>query len=174
MDKNKVKLNNADHAICIDLLARIKGLSSAEEYFENLQNSSKTKTYGALLHRYCKEKALDKVVDLFEKIKDINCASTLNYNTLMMLYLSIGQPEKVKLLAEEMEEKNIDADLYTYNQLINGHALLKDFDSVEKVLEKMEANRVKHDCFTYGISQRFIWILASLRRQNQLLQRWRK
>lgn len=144
-------MNNADHAIRIDLLAKTKGVASAENYFENLHESSKTKkTHGALLNCYCKEKMLDKAVELFEKMKSLDCTSTLNYNTVMTLYLSTGQPEKVILLAEEMEAKNIALDLYTYNQLMNSHALLKDLDSVERVLEKMETKKVKCGWFTYG------------------------
>ena len=41
-----------------------------------------------------------------------------------------------------MKEKNIALDLYTYNQLMNSYAALKDIDAVERVLQMMEARRL--------------------------------
>ena len=125
-------MNNADRAIRIDLLGKAEGVASAEKYFNSLEGSAKTtKTYGALLSRYCKEKMFEKAVELFEEMKELSFTSPLNYNNMMSLYLSIGQPEKVPLLAKEMEERNIAADRYNYNQLMNAYAALKDYNAVE-------------------------------------------
>lgn len=147
----KNKLNNTDRAILIDLLAKTDGIASAEKYFNSLEKSSKTKkTYGALLRCYCNENMLEKGTELFEKMREMNLAPTvLNYNNLMSLYLKSGHPEKVFLLAQEMEEKKI-ADLYTYNQLMNSYASVKDYEGVEKVMEKMRRNGIKRDWFTFG------------------------
>lgn len=143
-------MNNVDHAVCIDLLAKTKGVSLAEEYFNNLEESSKTlKTYGALLSCYCKEKMIDEAADLFEKIKELSFASTLNYNNVMSLYLSIGEPDKVLLLAKEMEGAKIAADKYTYNHLMKGFASMKEYDAAEGVLERMRKDKVTPDWFTY-------------------------
>ncbi|KAL6964649.1 hypothetical protein U1Q18_035705 [Sarracenia purpurea var. burkii] len=151
MEKGKKKMNNADRAIRIDLLFKTEGLGSAEKYFDSLEGSAKTtKTYGAILNCYCKEKLLDKAVKLFEEMKELSFASTLNYNNMMSLYLSMGQPENVPFLAKEMDEANIAADKYTYNQLMDGYASLKDYDAVEGVLERMRTKKVVADWFTYG------------------------
>ncbi|KAL2529061.1 Pentatricopeptide repeat-containing protein [Forsythia ovata] len=151
VENSKIEMNNADRAIRIDLLFRIEGLDSAEKYFNSLQVSAKTnKTYGALLNCYCKEKISDKALETFEKMKLLSYTSTLNYNNLLSLHWSMNQPEKVLSLAQEMEEDNIAADIYTYNLLINSYASLKDIDAVEGVLEKMKRNKVKYDWFTYG------------------------
>ncbi|KAK9291660.1 hypothetical protein L1049_019609 [Liquidambar formosana] len=151
MERSNNKMNNADRAIWIGLLAKTEGVASAENYFNSLQDSAKTKkTYGALLNCYCQENMLAKATELFEKMRELNLASdALNYNNIMSLHLRVGQPEKVHLMAKEMEE-NIPADRYTYNHLMNSYASLKDFDAVEKVMEKMETNRVKHDWFSHG------------------------
>lgn len=123
MGNSKNNLNNADHAIRIDLLA----------YFNSLQESAKTtKTYGALLNCYCKKNMLEKAEELFKKLKELNfVSSALSYNNMISLYMRVGQPEKVPSLVHEMEEKDILADLYTYNLLMNSYASIKDFNAVE-------------------------------------------
>ncbi|KAL8094143.1 hypothetical protein AgCh_035853 [Apium graveolens] len=144
-------MNNSDRAIRIDLLAKTEGLKSAEKYFDNLQGTAKTKkTYGALLNCYCKEIFLEKALNLFERMKELRLSSTLNYNNMMSLYLNLDKPEKVPILAEEMEWENIIFDLYTYNQIMNSYASLKNFDAVEGVIEKMNKNKVMFDWFTLG------------------------
>lgn len=151
MENSKIEMNNADRAIRIDLLGKIEGLDSAEKYFNSLQVSAKSnKTYGALLNCYCKEKILDKAQEIFEKMKVLSYTSTLNYNNMLSLHWNMDRPDKVLLLVQEMEEKNIAADIYTYNLLINSYASLKDIDAIEGVMEKMKRNKVKYDWFTCG------------------------
>lgn len=151
MESKTSLTNDADRAVRIELLAKGKNLDSAEEYFNGLQDSEKTtKTYGALLSCYCVKKHLEKASELFEKIKEVNAISTLNYNNMIYLYLQTGQPEKVVALVQEMEQNKIDRDSYTYSQLINSYGMLKDIDAAEGVIEKMKADNVKIDSFTYG------------------------
>ncbi|XP_027107962.1 pentatricopeptide repeat-containing protein At4g01990, mitochondrial-like [Coffea arabica] len=151
LESSKIEMNNADRAVQIDLLAKAKGIASAEVYFDGLQGSAKTnKTYGALLNCYCKEKMLDKAVQLFAKMKELNFTSTLNYNNVMSLYLSSNQPEQVPLLVQELEQNKLKADKYTCNLLINSYASSNDINAAEKVLEKMKKDKVKYDWFTYG------------------------
>lgn len=150
MEKVKNQMNNADQAVRIDLLAKIEGLASAEEYFNNLEESSKNpKTYGALLGWYCREKMIDEATDLFERMKGLSFTSACNYNNMMSLYLSIGEPEKVSLLAKEMGEAKIAADTCTYNKLLRGFASLKDCDAADGVLERMGKDKVMPDWLTY-------------------------
>ncbi|KAG5525445.1 hypothetical protein RHGRI_031937 [Rhododendron griersonianum] len=152
MEKVKNQMNNADQAVRIDLLGKIEGLASAEEYFNNLEESSKNlKTYGALLGWYCGEKMVDEATDLFERMKGLSFTSACNYNMMMSLYLSIGEPEKVSLLAKEMEEAKIAADTCTYNKLLRGFASLKDCDAADGVLERMGKDKVLPDWLTYAI-----------------------
>ncbi|KAK6911650.1 Pentatricopeptide repeat [Dillenia turbinata] len=151
MDKSKNRMNNADHAVRIDLLAKTKGIDSAESYFNKLEKSGKTKkTYGALLNCYCGEAKLDKALELFQEMKKLNFVTgTLTYNNLMSLYMKVGQPEKLPAIVKEMEEKNITADGFTHSLLINSYAALKDFESMEAVMKKIEQN-TKDDWFMYG------------------------
>ncbi|KAL0375833.1 UNVERIFIED_CONTAM: Pentatricopeptide repeat-containing protein, mitochondrial [Sesamum calycinum] len=151
MESSKLEVTNADHAIRIDLLWKTGGLASAEKYFNSLQASDKTsKTYGALLGCYCKERVFDKALEIFEEMKVSNYMSTLNYNSLASLYYSMEQPAKVVSLVQEMEENNIAPDIYTYNMLINSYAAMKNLDAIDGVLEKMKSNNVECNLFTYG------------------------
>ncbi|CAH9107722.1 unnamed protein product [Cuscuta europaea] len=151
MNSKKFPANDADRAVRIELLAKAKNLDSAEEYFKLLPESEKTaRTYGALLSCYCLPKHSEKACDLFEKMKEENVTSTLNYNNMMKFYLKTGLPEKVPELVKEMEENKIDLDVYTYNLLMNSYGALKDLDAAEGVLEKMTSNNIEIDSFTYG------------------------
>ncbi|KAI3448487.1 hypothetical protein Pfo_005152 [Paulownia fortunei] len=151
MESSKLEISNADQAIRIGLLCKTEGVASSEKYFNSLQVSEKTnKTYGALLGCYCKERVFDKALEIFEEMKLSNYTSTLNYNNVLALYYSMEQPEKVFSLVQEMEEKNIAPDHYTYNLMINGYAALKNLDAIEGVLEKMKSNNVEYNLFTCG------------------------
>ncbi|KAJ8572793.1 hypothetical protein K7X08_009304 [Anisodus acutangulus] len=175
MESSKIMITNGDRAIRIDLLAKTKGTDSAEKYFDSLQESEKTsKTYGALLSCYCRHKKFDKGLKLFEKMKELNLTSTLNYNNVISLHLSNGQPEKVYVLVQEMEQRNIAADLYTYNQLMKSYASVKDIVSVEDVLEKMEKHQVKIDWFTYGNLAGIYINTGYLDKANGILQKMEK
>lgn len=175
MEISKITISDADRAIRIDLLAKTEGTDSAEKYFDSLQESEKTsKTYGAILWCYCRQKKLDKALKLFEEMKELNFASTLNYNNVISLYLSNGQPEKVPPLVQEMEQTNIAADLYTYNQLMTSYVSVKDIVSVEDVLENMENNQVKLDWFTYGNLAGMYINTGDLDKANGILQKMEK
>ncbi|XP_057778812.1 pentatricopeptide repeat-containing protein At1g02370, mitochondrial-like [Salvia miltiorrhiza] len=149
IDSSNLQITAADHAIHIDLLGRAEGLASAEKYFDSLSEKT-SKTYGALLSCYCRERALDKALETFEKINEFNHASTLDFNNVLSLYYNLAKPEKVVSLVQEMEEKNIAPDIYTFNMLINSHAALNNLDALEGVMEKMENSNIKPDLFTYG------------------------
>ncbi|XP_073132609.1 pentatricopeptide repeat-containing protein At1g02370, mitochondrial-like [Henckelia pumila] len=151
MEKSKVAMQNSDQAVCIGILHKTKGLASAEKYFDGLQDSDKTqKTFGAIINCYCNAKVCDKALETFEKMKELNYAVTVNYNSMLALYYKMDQPEKVVSLVQEMEAKHIALDIYTYNLLLNTYAVLENFDAVEEVLEKMKGNNVECCLFTCG------------------------
>ncbi|GAA0177804.1 hypothetical protein LIER_42153 [Lithospermum erythrorhizon] len=151
METSDMGVNNSDRALEIDLLCKNEGIESAEKYFNELQQSAKTnKTYGALFSCYCREKNLDKALELFEKMKELGFVSTLDYNNLISVYLKTGQPQRLHSIVEEMEQTSVSLNIYTYNILINSYASMKDFDAVEGVLKKMKSKEIRYDWFTYG------------------------
>ncbi|KAK6143846.1 hypothetical protein DH2020_024194 [Rehmannia glutinosa] len=131
-------------------------LVDLSSYFRSHKNfraalqKKQIKRHGALLGCYCRERDFSKAFEIFEEMKILNYSTTLNYNNMLSLYYGTEQPEKVIALVQEMEEKNIAPDLYTYNLLINSYAALKNLDAIEGVLEKMKSNNVECDLFTCG------------------------
>ncbi|KAJ6847257.1 pentatricopeptide repeat-containing protein-like, mitochondrial [Iris pallida] len=135
-----MKISYGDHAIRLYLIAKVKGVKSAEDYFTNLPESAKNQlTYGALLSCYCSEKMEDDAVTLYEKMKELKLVSgTLVHNHLMTLYTKLGQPEKVPTILEEMKANNVAPDNVTYCILMNSYASLNDIESVERVINQLE------------------------------------
>ncbi|XP_042490125.1 pentatricopeptide repeat-containing protein At4g01990, mitochondrial-like [Macadamia integrifolia] len=146
------KFTHGDHAIRIDLLSKVKGVAAAEQYFNGLRESAKTKeTYGALLNCFCQEKMTDKAMALFKEMERLKFASTLAYKNLMCLRMSLGEHKKVQQLAQEMKQKNIPQDVFVYNILMNSYASLKDIEGVERVMEEMKAaDGIQIDWATYA------------------------
>lgn len=145
MESHNYILKQKDYAIHLDVIARVKGIAAAENYFNGLPLSSKTySTYGALLNCYCYEKMSDKALDLFGKMVTENMVSTpLSFNHLMIMHIKLGQPEKVVCLEEQMKKANVQPNTSTYNLLMNGYALLDDIKGVERVFREMTEENEK-------------------------------
>ncbi|XP_043687203.1 pentatricopeptide repeat-containing protein At1g60770-like [Telopea speciosissima] len=141
LEKKGVWLSRSHNAKKIDLLYRTKDIMSAEKYFTGLPNPAKNEyTYAALLNCYCREKIIDKAMELVKKMRELNFdATTFAYNSLMTLYMKLGEPEKVPLLAQEMKERQIVPDLCSYHLLMSSYASLKDTEGMERVVEEMNA-----------------------------------
>ncbi|KAJ6821959.1 pentatricopeptide repeat-containing protein-like, mitochondrial [Iris pallida] len=135
-----MKISYGGHAIHLYLIAKAKGVQSAEDYFTNLPESEKKQEiYCALLSCYCSEKMVDKAATLYKKMKELKLVSgTLVHNQLMMLYMKLGQPEKVPTILEEMKATNVAPDNFTYRVLMNSYASLNDIESVERVINQVE------------------------------------
>lgn len=145
MESHNYILKQKDYAIHLDVIAKVKGIAAAENYFNRLPLSSKTYSiYGALLNCYCYERMSDKALDLFGKMVAENMVSTpLPFNHLMIMHIKLGQPEKVVRLGEQMKKANIQPNTSTYNLLMNGYALLDDIEGVERVFREMTVENEK-------------------------------
>ncbi|XP_065031471.1 pentatricopeptide repeat-containing protein At4g01990, mitochondrial-like [Musa acuminata AAA Group] len=135
-----MNISYTNHAIRLDLISKVKGTESAEEYFSQLPEPAKNeRTYGSLLNCYCSGKNADKAISLYNHMKDRNIASsTLVHNNLMSLYMKLGQPENAITQFQEMKSKNIVPDNLTCCILMNCYASLNDIVSVESVIKEME------------------------------------
>ncbi|ONK67603.1 uncharacterized protein A4U43_C05F1800 [Asparagus officinalis] len=140
MEKRGFGINESIHAMRLDLIAKSKTPEIAEKYFSKLPELAKNQfTYGALLNIYCQEKAADKALSLYEKMKELNLASnTLVTNNIMTLHLKLGQHEKIPTLFQEMESLKISPDRITYGILMSSYASRNDIESVEKVVDEMK------------------------------------
>ncbi|MQM01999.1 hypothetical protein Taro_034763 [Colocasia esculenta] len=133
------ELSDSDYAVRIDLINKVFGTAAAEEFFEGLPSTAKNcETYTALLHAYAGAKLVEKAESLFERIKESSVPlSTLAYNEIMTLYVSIGQADKVILVAEELRNSSVSSDLFTYNLWISACAYKMDIDGIRKILDEM-------------------------------------
>ncbi|KAJ4759165.1 Pentatricopeptide repeat-containing protein [Rhynchospora pubera] len=141
---NRFFNSSSDMAIQLDLMGKVRGPENAEQLFFSLSDSFKDKrTYCSLLNVYAhyklKEKAQSTFDLMFEKGYE---ADALSYNVLMTLYLNIGEHANVVKLMQDMKEKNIALDIYSYNIWISNAAAMQDLDEMENVLNVMESNNV--------------------------------
>ncbi|XP_077221345.1 tetratricopeptide repeat (TPR)-like superfamily protein [Tasmannia lanceolata] len=153
MAKRGMNLTLSDHAIRIDLVAKARGISSAEKYFTELPEPTKNHlSYGALLNCYCKELMTEKAEALMEKMKELRFASSsMAYNSLMTLYTKTGHPEKIPSIIQEMKADDIMPDCFTYNVWMRALAAANDIAGVERVVEEMKRDgRVTSDWTTYS------------------------
>ncbi|KAG5001661.1 hypothetical protein JHK87_022733 [Glycine soja] len=153
MAKRNMIKTVSDHAIHLDLLAKARGITAAENYFVSLPEPSKNHLcYGALLNCYCKELMTEKSEGLMEKMKELSLPlSSMPYNSLMTLYTKVGQPEKIPSLIQEMKASNVMLDSYTYNVWMRALAAVNDISGVERVHDEMKrGGQVTGDWTTYS------------------------
>ncbi|KAF8413892.1 hypothetical protein HHK36_001886 [Tetracentron sinense] len=163
-NKGVCTFSPSDQAVQLDLIGKVRGLDSAESYFNNLSDQDKTdKTYGALLSCYVRERLTDKSLSHMQKMKELGfVSSSLTYNDLMCLYTNIGQYEKVHEVLTEMKDKGVSPDNFSYRICINSYGARSDLDGIEKLLEEMESqSHIVMDWTTYAMVANF-YIKAGL------------
>ncbi|XP_058078088.1 pentatricopeptide repeat-containing protein At4g21705, mitochondrial-like [Magnolia sinica] len=139
-NKGVCVLTPGDHAVQLDLIGKVRGLASAESYFNSISEENKTeKPYGALLNCYVRECLVDKSLAHMQKMKDLGFTNqSLPYNDLMCLYTNTGQHEKVLDVLAEMKENGVLPDNFSYRICINSYGARSDIEGMEKILEEME------------------------------------
>lgn len=153
MEKRGMNKTVSDQAIHLDLVAKVRGIDAAENYFVDLPETSKNHlTYGSLLNCYCKELMTEKAEALLEKMKELNLGfSSMPFNSLMTLYAKTGHPEKIPAIIQEMKASSIMPDSYTYNVWMRALAAVNDISGAERVIEEMKRDgRVAADWTTFS------------------------
>ncbi|EAZ31514.1 hypothetical protein OsJ_15655 [Oryza sativa Japonica Group] len=137
--RDRFSLSSSDMAIQLDLIAKVRGVSHAEEYFEELPDPLKDKrTYGSLLNVYAQAMMKEKTESTFEQMRKKGFATdTLPFNVLMNFYVDAEEAEKVSILIDEMMERNVAFDVCTYNIWIKSCAAMQDADAMEQVFNQM-------------------------------------
>ncbi|KMZ65766.1 putative Pentatricopeptide repeat-containing protein [Zostera marina] len=133
---------SSDAAITLDLIAKAKGIASAEEYFQDLSADLKDKrTYCALLNAYTFARKRGKAEAIFETMKNNNYATEpLVFNVMMTFYMNIEDHEKVVEIITDMQDKHIELDIYSYNIWITHCAAIEDADEMDRVIGLMNSN----------------------------------
>ncbi|XP_028071697.1 pentatricopeptide repeat-containing protein At2g20710, mitochondrial-like [Camellia sinensis] len=142
-DKSYFDLFPGDVAIRLDLISKVHGLEQAEDYFNHIPNALRVfPVYGALLNCYAHAKSLEKAEATMQKMRELGSRTPLVYNVMLKLYSQMGKHKKIDSLVQEMEEKGIACDKFTFSILLNSHAVTSDIKGMEKILMKMEADPV--------------------------------
>ncbi|KAK4797824.1 hypothetical protein SAY86_030150 [Trapa natans] len=163
-EKGLFAFTTVEHAVQLDLLGRVHGFSSAEKYFNDLEDEHKTeKTYGALLNCYTRQLQIDKSLSHLRKMQEMGLASSaLTYNDIMCLYANTGQYEKVPSVMYEMMERGVRPDNFSYRICMNSYGARSDIQGMDRILKEMETQpHIAMDWNTYSVAANF-YIKAGL------------
>ncbi|XP_007050629.2 PREDICTED: pentatricopeptide repeat-containing protein At4g02820, mitochondrial [Theobroma cacao] len=144
-----IKLLPGDYAVHLDLIAKVRGLASAEKFFEDLPDQMRGQaTCTALLHTYVQNKLFAKAETLMEKMSEcgfVKCP--LPFNHMLSLYISEGQLEKVPGIVQELK-KNTSPDIVTYNLLLSVCASQNKIETAEEILHDLKKAKIDPDWMT--------------------------
>ncbi|CAK9133486.1 unnamed protein product [Ilex paraguariensis] len=156
----RFKISTSDAAIQLDLIAKVHGISSAEDYFMKLPGALKDKrTYGSLLNAYVRARMRDKAEYLIDQMRNRDYAShALPFNVMMTLYMNLKDYDKVDTMVQEMMEKNIPLDIYTYNIWLSSRGSQGSAEEMEQVFEQMKLDRTINPNWTTFSTMATIYI----------------
>ncbi|KAF8714903.1 hypothetical protein HU200_027439 [Digitaria exilis] len=156
-------LSESDYGMRIDLITRVFGVNAAEDFFEKLPPGAKSlEAYTALLHSYARSKMTDKAERLFGRMQDANLSmDVLVYNEMMTLYISVGELDKVQVVAEELKRQNVSPDLFTYNLRVSAAAASMDLEGFKGILDEMSKDPNSKEGWTLYRKLAAIYVDAS-------------
>ncbi|KAK7344494.1 hypothetical protein VNO77_14156 [Canavalia gladiata] len=146
-----MKLVPGDYAVHLDLITKIRGLNSAEKFFEDLPDRMRSQpTCTALLHAYVQNNLVDKAEALMLKMSECGfLGCPLPYNHMISLYISNGKFEKVNEIINELEAKT-SPDIVTFNLCLTASALQNDVETAERILLRLRKAKIDPDWVTYS------------------------
>ncbi|XP_051141749.1 pentatricopeptide repeat-containing protein At4g02820, mitochondrial [Andrographis paniculata] len=147
-----MKLVPGDFAVHLDLIAKIRGLNSAEKFFEDLPEKMRDPaTCSALLHTYVQYNEYNKAEAVMKKMSESGfLTSPLPYNHMLSLYVSTGDLQKVPELIKEVK-KTTSPDIVTYNLWLAACASQNLIDTAEKVFQELSSKaKLEPDWVTYS------------------------
>ncbi|KAH6772759.1 Pentatricopeptide repeat superfamily protein [Perilla frutescens var. frutescens] len=146
-----MKLVSGDYAIQLDFIAKIRGLNSAEKFFQDLpEKMIDPITCSALLHTYVQHKELEKAEALMKKMSESDFLnSSVPYNHMLSLYISTEQLEKIPKIIKEVK-KNTSPDIVTYNLWLAACASQNAVETAEKVFRELSAAKIEPDWVTHS------------------------
>ncbi|KAM1057942.1 hypothetical protein COP1_031250 [Malus domestica] len=144
-----LKLVSGDYAVHLDLIAKVRGMNSAEKFFEDLPlQMTDRATCTALLHTYVQNKVTDKAEALIAKMSECGFMKhPLAYNHMLSLYISNGQLDRVPELIQELKS-NTSPDVVTYNLWLTVCASQNDVETAERVFLELKKAKLNPDWVT--------------------------
>ncbi|KDP28877.1 hypothetical protein JCGZ_14648 [Jatropha curcas] len=141
--EERFRVSASDAAIQLDLIAKVRGVYSAEDFFFRLPDSVKDRRiYGALLNAYVRAKMREKAECWIDDMRNKGYANqALPFNVMMTLYMNLKEYDKVDMLISEMVEKNIRLDLYSYNIWLSSRGSQGSVERMEEVFQQMKLDK---------------------------------
>ncbi|XP_074263138.1 pentatricopeptide repeat-containing protein At1g02150-like [Silene latifolia] len=167
------KISSSDTAIQVDLIAKVHGIPSAEDYFTRVPDTLKDmRLYGALLNAYVGAKIRDKAETLMEQMRNKGyCITPLPYNVMMTLYMKLDELDKVEELVSEMKQKKISLDSYSYNIWLSARGSQGSPESMEQVFQEMDLDpRIIPNWTTFSTMASMYAKLGQLEKAEQCLR----
>lgn len=137
-------LSSSDHAIRLDLIAKLNGTTMAEDYFRKLNSATSKKAASfPLLHHFVQIRDLQKAETLMADLQRQGLALDQHlYNEMMKLYTAKFEFRKAFSVIQFMKINKIPLGVLSYNLWMNASIeFYGTVSSVEKVLEEMTRDR---------------------------------
>lgn len=148
----EMRLLPGDHAVHLDLVAKVRGLASATKFFEDMPERAKgPSTCNALLHSYVQNGAREKAEAMLAEMARVGyltCA--LPFNHMMSLYMATGELERVPEMIKELRRYTLP-DLVTYNIWLTYCSKKDSVKSAERVFGLMKDDCVVPDWMTFSL-----------------------
>lgn len=132
-----------DLAVRFHLIENVLGLEEAEKFFQSIPENLKGESiYTALLKSYAKsgEISLRKAEYTFEKMRKLGMLLRPSpYNSMVSLYSSLRNRNKVDNILQKMKENNIELDSPTVNNALRVYAAVCDVATMDKFLADWNA-----------------------------------
>ncbi|XWS59315.1 hypothetical protein CRYUN_Cryun08bG0111400 [Craigia yunnanensis] len=141
-DKRYFAMTSRDVAIRLDLIAKVRGIEHAENFFNSVPKQLKVlEVYCALLNCYARIRSVEKAEAVMQRMRTLGFdRSALSFNVLLGLYYKTGNYMKMDTLIYEMEEKGIAREINTYCIFLSAYAAQCNVDGINKVLQMAESD----------------------------------
>ncbi|GLJ37060.1 hypothetical protein SUGI_0750920 [Cryptomeria japonica] len=144
--KKSSMFNESDHAIRLNLISRLYGITRAEKYFQTIPSEMRGyKVHQTRLVNFSRAKRVKQAEEVFNKMKIAGFTHcTFDYNALLQLYWQTNK-RKISELLKKMEGENLKPDIFTYNHLIYTKGVVGDIVGMEQILETIKAEDIQID-----------------------------
>uniref|UniRef100_A0A7N0SVR8 Pentatricopeptide repeat-containing protein n=1 Tax=Kalanchoe fedtschenkoi TaxID=63787 RepID=A0A7N0SVR8_KALFE len=137
--QHKFRMSPSDFAIKLDVIAKVKGLSHAQDYFDTIHNMASQKAASiALLRVYVLERNVLRAETLMVKLTAMGLVLNCHpYNEMMKLYIATAQFVNVLAVISLMKQNKIPLNVLSYNLWITACSEVSGVDSCELVYKEM-------------------------------------
>ncbi|MCO5597671.1 hypothetical protein L7F22_051752 [Adiantum nelumboides] len=162
-----------EHAICIDLISKTEGCKKASQYLQQIPKTLQSSmVYSALLAAYIEHNMANAAKRLLMQARSLGVTEqTFLFNQLLLFYKSKGRISDVSGLLKEMEDLGVDANLSTYNIILDLRARKGDIYGMRNLWSHLEKETdIKPDAASYAILAKGYMILGLFDRADSAVK----